>query len=69
MKITKVSIIVENVDEENASVRLVTDPIPSEDDEIEDTPAVLLGSMIWEAVQEAIEYNGMEQESGAITLQ
>jgi hypothetical protein len=55
MKIDKVSIIIENVDEENASVRLVTDPIPAVDEEIEDTPAVVLGSQVWDLVQQFLE--------------
>lgn len=67
MKITKVSIIIENVDEENASVKLVTDPVPEEHEEIEDTPAVLLGSGIWEAVQEYLKME--EQDINSVTLQ
>lgn len=55
MKIDKVSIIIENLDEEHASVRLVTDPQPEESDEIEDTPAVTLGSMVWDVVQQFLE--------------
>jgi len=55
MKIDKVSIIIENVDEENASVRLVTDPVPGMDEEIEDTPAVVLGSQVWDLVQQFLE--------------
>lgn len=55
MKIDKVSIIIENLDEERASVKLITDPIPESDDEIEDTPAVTLGSMIWDVVQQFLE--------------
>lgn len=67
IKITKVSIIIENVNEENASVKLVTDPVPAEDEEIEDTPAVLLGSGIWDVVQE---YLQLEVEEGSgVTLQ
>jgi len=67
LKINKVSIIIENIDEENASVKLVTDPIPEENEEIEDTPAVLLGSGIWDVVQE---YLQMEIEEGEkVTLQ
>ena len=67
IKIHTVKIIIENVDEENASVKLVTDPVPAEDEEIEDTPAVLLGSGIWEVVQE---YLQMEVEEGSgVTLQ
>lgn len=67
MRINRVSIIIENVDEENASVKLVTDPIPDEDEEIEDTPAVLLGSGIWEAVQEYLKME--EQDINSVTLQ
>lgn len=67
MRINKVSIIIENVDEENASVKLVTDPVPEEHEEIEDTPAVLLGSGIWEVVQEYLQMD--EEMSGGVTLQ
>jgi len=56
MKINKVMITIENVDEENASVHLSTDPVPDEQDEIEDTPAVVLGSAVWDVVQEFLEY-------------
>lgn len=67
MRIHTVKIIIENVDEENASVKLVTDPVPEEHEEIEDTPAVLLGSGIWEVVQE---YLQMDVEEGSkVTLQ
>jgi hypothetical protein len=67
MKITKVSIVVENVDEENASVKLLTEPVPAMDEEVEDTPAVLLGSTIWGVVQE---YLQLEVEEGSgVTLQ
>lgn len=67
IKIHTVKIIIENVDEENASVKLVTDPVPAEHEEIEDTPAVLLGSGIWDVVQE---YLQMEVEEGSgVTLQ
>lgn len=69
MKINKVSIIIENVDEENASVKLVTDPIPEEHEEIEDTPAVLLGSGIWEAVQEYLGYVEEDGQSVGVTIQ
>lgn len=55
MKINQVSIVIENADESNATVKLITDPIPHEDEEIEDTPCVLLGSALWEVVQEFLE--------------
>ena len=67
IKIHTVKIIIENVDEENASVKLVTDPVPEEHEEIEDTPAVLLGSGIWEVVQEYLQTE-VEEGSG-VTLQ
>lgn len=67
IKINKVSIIIENVDEENASVKLITDPVPQDHEEIEDTPAVLLGSGIWEAVQEYLQMN--EDYDNTVTLQ
>lgn len=62
MKIDKVSIVIENADELNATVKLITDPIPHEDDDIEDTPCVLLGSAIWEVVQEFLE--SVENDAG-----
>ena len=55
MKINKVVIEIENADETNATVRLITDPVPHEDDEIEDTPCVLLGSAVWDVVQEYLD--------------
>lgn len=51
VEINKVSIIIESLDESNASVRLVTDPVPTETQEIADTPAVLLASNIWNIVE------------------
>lgn len=68
MKINKVSIIIENVDEENASINLVTDPVASEADDIEDTPCVLLGSYVWAALQDVL---GEEDEGfvSSVTLQ
>jgi hypothetical protein len=57
MKIEKVSIVIESIDEENASVKLVTDPIPSEGEEIEDSPAVNLGATLWDLVQQFLEYD------------
>ena len=55
MRINTVKIIIENADETNATVRLITDPVPHEDDEIEDTPCVLLGSAVWDVVQEYLD--------------
>lgn len=68
MKIDKVSIIIENLDEERASVRLVTDPMPESDDDIEDTPAVTLGSMVWDVVQQFLE-EGEASITEQVTLQ
>lgn len=69
MKINKVSIVIENVDEENASIRLVTDPVPEEDDEIEDTPAVVMGSYVWAALQEVIGDEHFVEDNTVVTLQ
>ena len=69
MKINKVTITIENVDEENAKVHLTTDPVPNEDEEIEDTPAVLLGSAIWEVVQEFLVEETFSNETMRGTLQ
>jgi len=67
MKIDKVSIIIENVDEENASVRLVTEPVPLSNDEIEDSPAVNLGSQVWDLVQQFLEYDeGLDSQERTI---
>ena len=55
MRINTVKIIIENADETNATVRLITDPVPHEDDEIGDTPCVLLGSAVWDVVQEYLD--------------
>ena len=55
MKINKVTITIENIDEENASVRLSTDPVPGENEELEDTPALALGSAVWDVVQDFLE--------------
>jgi len=67
LKITKVSIVIENLDDENASIKLITDPVPSEEDEIEDTPAVLLGSDLWDCIQEYLQ-NEVDEGKG-VTLQ
>lgn len=55
MKIDKVMIVIQTTDEEFASVRLITDPVLEDKDDLEETPAVLLGSAIWEVVQEYLE--------------
>jgi len=69
MRINKVSIVIESVDEENASVKLITDPTPGEDEEIEDTPAVLLGSGIWDVVQEYLDNVAFDGAGMGSTLQ
>lgn len=58
MKIDKVMIVIQTTDEEFASVKLVTDPEISDKDDIEETPAVLLGSTIWGVVQDFLNENG-----------
>ena len=55
MRIDKVAIVFENVDEYKASVRIETDPKPSEDEDIEDTPAVLLAANVWQLVQDYLD--------------
>lgn len=55
MQIDKVAIVFENVDEHKASVRIETTPVPQESEEIEDTPAVLLASQVWQVVQEFLD--------------
>lgn len=55
MKIDRVSIVIENSFDENATVRLETYPIPEMDEEVEDTPAVLLGAAVWDVVQEFLD--------------
>ena len=62
MKIDKVSIVIETTDEEYASVKLITDPVVEEGEDLEDTPAVLLGSTIWEVVQDFLKMNEEEEE-------
>lgn len=69
MKINKVSIVIENVDEENAAITLVTDPIPEEHDEIEDTPAVVIGSYVWAALQDVIGESMLDSDVRGVTLQ
>ena len=69
MRINTVKIIIENADETNATVRLVTDPVPNEDDEIEDTPCVLLGSAVWDVVQEFLEHTADMNDMQVGTLQ
>jgi hypothetical protein len=69
MQINKVSIVIENIDEENASIKLITDPVPGEHDEIEDTPAVVMGSYVWAALQEVIGEDGTVTEAVSVTLQ
>lgn len=61
MKIDKVSIVIETTDEEYASVKLITDPVVEEGEDLEDTPAVLLGSTIWEVVQDFLKMNEEEE--------
>lgn len=63
MKINKVSIVIENVDEENVSIRLVTDPVPGDDEEIEESPAAIFGSTVWGFVE------GLMQDGNGGTLQ
>ena len=61
MRIDKVSIVIETTDEEYASVKLITDPIVDNTEDLEDTPAVLLGSTIWEVVQDFLEMHEGEE--------
>ena len=61
MRIDKVSIVIETTDEEYASVKLVTDPVVDSSEGLEDTPAVLLGSTIWEVVQDFLEMHEGEE--------
>lgn len=68
MKIDSVSIVIENSTEDNATVRLVTSPVPREDEDIEDTPAVLLGSQIWELVETFLDQQDVVTHSSG-TLQ
>lgn len=51
MYIDKVAIVFENVDEQKASVRIETTPVPSESEDIEDSPAMLLASSVWALVE------------------
>lgn len=57
MKIDKVMIVIQTTDEEFASVRLVTDPAVDVElvEDLEETPAVLLGSALWNVVQDFLE--------------
>lgn len=67
MKIESVSIVIENSTGDNATVRLVTYPIPKEDEEIEDTPAVLLGASVWDVVQEFLDtHEGSTVNNGTL---
>lgn len=61
MRIDKVSIVIETTDEEYASVKLITDPVVDNTEDLEDTPAVLLGSTIWEVVQDFLEMHEGEE--------
>ena len=61
MRIDKVSIVIETTDEEYASVKLITDPVVEGGEDLEDTPAVLLGSTIWEVVQDFLEMHEGEE--------
>lgn len=69
MKITKISIVIEDVDGENASVKLITEPVPQDNEEIEDTPSVLLASGVWGAVQEYLETMESENTVRGFTVQ
>lgn len=70
--INKVSIVFETTTGDNASVKLVTDPVPIGDQEIEDTPAILLASSVWEVVEqylETLENQNSGNVAGSDTLQ
>ena len=55
MIIDKVAIVFENVEENKASVHIETTPVPSDNEDIEDSPAVLLASQVWQVVQEFLD--------------
>jgi hypothetical protein len=68
MKIDRVIITIENIDDERASVKLTTEPAPENNEDIEDTPAVTLGSMVWDVVQQFLE-EGEASITEQVTLQ
>ena len=53
--VNKVSIIIESLDKENASVKLKLEPEIGDDEEYGETPAVVLGAAVWEVVQGYLE--------------
>lgn len=51
-KIEKVVFTITNIDDENAGVKVETDPpLPDDFDNIEPTPAYELGAAMWEQLQ------------------
>jgi hypothetical protein len=53
IKIDKVIFTITNIDEDNAGVKISTEPdLPDDFDELDETPAYLLGAALWEYLQE-----------------
>lgn len=59
MKIEQVIITITNLNDNDAAVRITTDPQISENDfeELDDSPAAVLGSEIWAVIQEIFNDN------------
>jgi hypothetical protein len=56
IKINKVVFTITNIDEENAGVKVETDPpLPDDFDNLESTPAYELGTAMWEQLQSIFE--------------
>lgn len=64
--IEKVIITITKVDDDNAMVRITTDPLvsPEEMDENDDNPAVELGAQVWSYIQSLFEENIQEFTEG-----
>lgn len=68
MKINSVIITITNVDEENAIVRITTDPVLSEKEfeDVEDCPASELGSQVWQFIQHIFEDQDLDFTEGSV---
>ena len=66
--VNKVSIIIESVDQEVASVKLKLEPDVGDDEEYGETPAVVLGAAVWGIIQDYLEQK-MDTRPASGTLQ
>lgn len=56
IKIDKVIFTITNIDDENAGVKISTEPdLPDDFDDLEETPAYTLGAAVWEYLQDVFD--------------